>query len=387
MKVDINDTQRTEGTNAVRARSDSAKRYRPASLILSSAEFVAGFMPPDYVIEGVLQRRFIYSVTGRTGAGKTAIMLRLAAHVALGKPITDRTVEQGRVLYLAGENADDVRMRWIPMAQQMGFDIDQAEVFFIAGTFKISEMLARVHAEIERIGEFSLIIVDTSAAYFEGDDENDNKQHGDHARRLRSLTGMPGHPCVIAACHPAKNANDDHLTPRGGGAFLAEVDGNLTACVNAGTVELSTQGKFRGPDFVPMHFQLRAVTHERLKDSKERLIPTVVASPLSEEAREEIARAAHRHEDELLVALLDPQNRKASQVDLARRLGWKMRNGEPYHVLVARIIRALTRDKLLANKRGEITLTKEGKRRLNSLFRRRARNSTRSTPEQVEQLA
>ena len=40
---------------------------------------------------------------------------------------------------------------------------------------------------------------------------------------------MPGEPCVIVACHPVKNASDDNLIPRGGGAFLNEVDGNLTA--------------------------------------------------------------------------------------------------------------------------------------------------------------
>src|SRR5262249_6667315 len=123
-------------------------------------------------------------------------------------------------------------------------------------------------AEIELIGDVGLIIVDTSAAYFEGDAENDNKQHGDHARRLRGLTALPGRPCVIAACHPVKNAADDNLIPRGGGAFLNEVDGNLTARTTDGGVEVHTQGKFRGPDFAPLHFQLRTVTHERLKDLK-----------------------------------------------------------------------------------------------------------------------
>jgi hypothetical protein len=50
--------------------------------ILSSAEFVAGFVPPDYVLDGVLQRRFVYSLTGKTGSGKTSILLLVAAHAA-----------------------------------------------------------------------------------------------------------------------------------------------------------------------------------------------------------------------------------------------------------------------------------------------------------------
>ena len=374
MKTDINDTLQTDGADAVRVRSDKAKRFRAAAsfLILSSAQFVAGFVPPDYVIEGILQRRFLYSLTGKTGAGKTAILLLIAAHVAEARNIGDCEVEKGRVLYLAGENADDVRMRWIALSQQMGFDLDTVDVQFIAGVFKISAMLERIRAEIAQLGMVSLFIVDTSAAYFEGDDENDNKQHGDHARRLRALTALPGEPCVIAACHPTKNAGENELIPRGGGAFLAEVDGNLTAARSVtGPVEMHWQGKFRGPEFNSISFALRSVTHERLKDSKGRLIPTVVASPLSDQGREDIAKAVEGREDELLVALLDPANRKASQSELARRLNWKMSDGKPYHVLVKRILKSLANDKLITIERARITLTKKGKEAAEQLVQSR----------------
>jgi hypothetical protein len=47
-------------------------------LILSSAKFAEGFVPPDYVIFGLLQRRFLYSITGRTGAGRDPVEDRRA---------------------------------------------------------------------------------------------------------------------------------------------------------------------------------------------------------------------------------------------------------------------------------------------------------------------
>ena len=355
MKIEADDLHKM-------AEEMRGKQNKEQIQILSSAEFVAGFVPPDYVVEGLLQRRFLYSLTGKTGAGKTAILLLISAHVGEGRKLGDREVESGRVLYLAGENADDVRMRWIAMAQQIGFDIDDINVHFIPGVFKFSQMIERIRTEIVRIGDVALIIIDTSAAFFEGDNENDNTQMGNHARRQRAFAGMPGEPCVVTACHPIKNATDDNLIPRGGGAFLAEVDGNFTARASEGSVEMSTQGKFRGPDFAPFFFQLRTVTHERLKDSKGRLIPTVVASPLSEQGREDIAKAMRSKEDELLMALLDPANRKATKTDLARRLGWKMSNGEPYRVLVSRVLEALRKEKLVAVKRGVLTLTEEGKK-------------------------
>lgn len=84
--------------------------------LLSSADFIRTFVPPDYLIDGLLQRQFLYSLTGKTGAGKTAIALLFAACVALGRTIDGREFCKGRVLYLAGENPIDVQMRWIAMS-------------------------------------------------------------------------------------------------------------------------------------------------------------------------------------------------------------------------------------------------------------------------------
>jgi AAA domain len=263
----------------------------PLPLIQSSGAFVAGFTPPEYIIAGILQRRFIYSFTGQTGGGKTAIMLTLAVHVALGRNISPQhEVEKGRVLYLAGENPLDVQMRWIAMAQQFDFDPADAEVYFIPGAFHISAARDYLKAEIEALGGVALVLVDTSTAYFEGEDENHNKQAGDHARLLRELTDLPGGPCVVVACHPPKNAGENNLQPRGGGAFIAEMDGNLTASNDAGSVEFHWQGKFRGPDFQPIAFQLQQITHQDLKDRRGRLLPTIVARHLSDDAKEDIAK-------------------------------------------------------------------------------------------------
>ena len=71
----------------------------------------------------------------------------------------------------------------------------------------------------------ALIIGDTAASYFPGDDENSNVQAGNYGRTLRTLTSCPGNPAVVVLSHPTKNAAHDNLIPRGGGAFLNELDG------------------------------------------------------------------------------------------------------------------------------------------------------------------
>jgi AAA domain len=276
-------------------------------------------------------------------------VLALAAHVALGRPLGEREIERGRVLMFAGENADDVCARWIALGHYMDFDVEKIDVHFVPGRFKIADLIEKIRTEMEALGGCALLIIDTSAAYFPGEDENDNVQLGQHASNMRELR-IPGGPCTLINCHPPKNAADDSLLPRGGGAFLAEVDGNLTAVKNAMTVKVHWQGKFRGPEFDPINFILKGVTTDRLKDSKGRPIWTVFAKFLSDEAEEQMADSARRDEDALLANLIDHGH--ASIAVLAKRMGWLTKNGEPQKSKVHGVLERLKAAKIVRSDRG-----------------------------------
>jgi len=184
---------------------------------------------------------------------------------------------------------------------------------------------------------------------------------------MREL-GIPGGPTTIINCHPTKNATDDNLVPRGGGAFLAEVDGNLVCVRDDAVVRLHWQGKFRGPDFAPITFQLRSVSHERLRDAKNRVITTVIAEPLSEVAEQELAKAARSDEDRLLQAVAaDP---KASIATLARALGWLTSKNEPHKSKVHRVLSRLKKEKLITVERGEHVLSEKANKLLKKLTER-----------------
>lgn len=330
------------------------------TLIVTSADFIAGFIPPDYLIDGLVQRRFVYSLTAPTGTGKTAVALLLCAFVALGRSIGEYQLEQGRVLYLAGENPDDVRMRWLAMAEAMDFDINTVPVHFLPGVFKLSEIEARIKTEVEKIGPVSLVVVDTSAAYFEGAEENANVEMGLHARRMRNLVTLPGGPCVLVACHPVKNAAPDNLLPRGGGAFVAEVDGNLTLSKADAIVTMHWQGKFRGPDFAPIPFQLSSATASALRDSKGRTIPTVIARAMSERERS-MAEANTRSDEDLLLIAIGEQDR-ASMSGLADALQWSNSKGKPDKSRVQRSADRLRKAGYVKMERGALGLSEKGKK-------------------------
>jgi AAA domain/Bifunctional DNA primase/polymerase, N-terminal len=334
----------------------------PNRLLQSSAQFTGSFVPPDPLISGILQRRFIYALTGHTGRGKTAIALLFAAHVALGRRLGDLDVEKGRVLILAGENPTDAKMRWIALSQQMQFDRNEIDVHWIEGVFKLSEAFEQIRREVEELGGVDFIIIDSSAAFFEGDDENNNAQQAIHAKRLRDLTHLPGGPCVLVLCHPPKNAGDDNLQPRGGGSYVAEMDGNLTVTKDDMAVELHWQTKLRGPDFAPVNFSLRSVTHEELKDTKGRLIPTVIAEHLSDTGQEEMTKASRGDEDLALHALSNTP--RASFAELADTLGWYAKSGKPNRTKAQRTLGRLQRDKLIKKDRGRYEITEKGQKAL-----------------------
>jgi hypothetical protein len=340
-----------------------AKLPPTGMLMQTSAEFVANFVPPDYLIDGLLQRRYVYSLTGPTGSGKTTIALRIGAHVANGLTLAGREVEKGRVLFFAGENPDDVRSRWIKLCEEMKLDPDTVDMVFMPFTLDLSnaDIRKRIDAEAAKHGPFSLLIVDTSAAYYSGNDENDNVALGNHARLLRSFVALPGGPTVLVTCHPTKTPSMDNLLPRGGGAFLAEVDGNLVCIKEATTmvVEITTHGKFRGPDFAPFSFTLVAGQSARLVDSKKRKIWSVFARPISDEEQERIEQSKCSDQDLLLHSMLNRAG--GSLTEIAKRLHWLTMDRRPNKQRVQRMMKELHKHKLVEQLRnGGYRLTKKG---------------------------
>jgi hypothetical protein len=286
------------------------------------------------------------------------LQLYLAYLFATGVSLGKREVEQCRVLYLAGENPDDVRARWIAMSDKLEFDADTIDVHFAEGVFSVSGMLERISEDAGNLGGFGAVIVDTSAAYFEGDEENDNVQLGNHARLLRKITEIPGEPGVIVGCHPIKSG--ENVLPRGGGAFLAEVDGNLTCKkLSDEIIELHWDGKYRGSSFEPVLFEIVAVTSDLVVDAKRRLIPSVMVKLTDNEALESMEDI--RADDRDQIVLLLDATPGMPQAKMAEALGWASKYG-PDKAKVNRRLGDLLRHKLVEkDMRGRYSLTPKGK--------------------------
>jgi hypothetical protein len=339
------------------------KTGEPLPLLLSAEQFVAGFTPPAYLIDGVLQRGYLYSLTARTGHGKTAVAMYIAQAIARGVPMHGREVKAGTVLLLAGENPDDIRARFLVLADAYGFKAEDLKMRFVAGVIDIAARMPEIRAEAEKISDLVLVIVDTAAAFFPGDESNSNSQQGAYARLLRQLTFLPGKPAVLVNCHPIKNASRDNLLPMGGSAFLNEVDGNLTLWATAEKqTTLHWLGKFRGPEFEPITLELEVADSGRVIDAEGRLMPSVVARPISE-LKQQMEEGRRENEDAMMLRAI-AADRNISIAELAKKCGFVSSTGQPMKSTVFRICSQLVEEKLLERRGNKYRITAKGKKEI-----------------------
>ena len=289
--------------------------------------FLAEYEPLEYALEPIVRTGSLYTLTARTGAGKTAWLISVALALATGrKDILGLDVEKGRVALLTFENPDDVRMRLKVSSWFLNVDVRHIvdRLLVLDARVKPEDAIVELEAAA-REAPLRLVLIDTLAAFFDGDNINDNVQGGGFMRRLRPITRLPGRPAVVVAAHPVKNAPQDNLLPYGGGAILNEVDGNLTLWRrnegNAGVVELHWQGKLRGLEFNPIPFRFQGATSPEVLDAKGREVelPTMLPVVISEADTEARVKA----EIDISVALLKAMlaNPSGKQREWAEAIG------------------------------------------------------------------
>ena len=334
--------------------------------ILSARQFFDTFTVPDYLIDGIIQLGRVYALTSPTGHGKTAVALLLGCMVAAARSIGAIEVEQARVLFLAGENPDDLTARFHAACQVYGLNPDDLPLDFMPGNFPLDPEAAELlRQRIDATGNtYGLIIGDSIAAYFSGDNENDNVQMGASARSWRVLSTCKGNPAVIGLAHPIKNPDRENLLPRGGGAFIAEIDANLTLWAEGEreTTILHWAGKIRGADFAPVAFALTPVKLDGKTDKKGRPFMSVVAVAQSDEQAEKTRTKAISDENVVLEWLR--RSPDISQRAIAENARWIGKDGKPQPAKVHRLLKSLRTNKLVKQWRGKWIITDLGKAEL-----------------------
>ncbi len=287
----------------------------------TSGDFMAGMRPPEYLIDGLIEVGFAYSLTARTGHGKTLLGMLMAFGVAHSGLFGWRDVRRGSVLFLAGENPDNVRRQWYGVCSHHGVDPATLPVYWHEGSFDLDAGMDALIEAANGVPDLRIVVADTLASFFTGDNFNDNNQMLETAKTLRSISEkVKSRPTGVCLAHPVKNAAKDNLLPFGGGTIVNEFDGNLTLWSPDGeTTTLHWQGKHRGAPFDPIDFKLHRFEPPGLVDARGRPMPMTIALPLTEAEAEVKAKEAESTEDRALAAI--KRNPRISQRDLAAATG------------------------------------------------------------------
>lgn len=344
--------------------------------VWTAGNYLRMFKPIESVIDGLpVPRGGLVSITGPTGHGKTTISVALEVAFVRGGQFCGRDVTPGSVLVLAGENPDDWAMHTMATLQDQGIErgqlFDQESkraLLVVPGVFSVPFGLDYLREKVAATcGPLVAVVVDTSAAFYQGDDENSNVAMRAHASALRELTSLPGNPAVLVLCHPTKGATKDNLLPRGGGAFLAEVDANLTTWKDeAGIISLHWAGKIRGSNFDPLRFELHPVELAGIKDCRGRPIVSVAARHLAEDRATALQDRELNDQDRLLIALRT--ERDSSIADLARSCGWVNDSGDPMKSRADRRLKTLQSLGLVEqDRKGKWRLTGKGQKEAEAL--------------------
>lgn len=325
----------------------------PPPKIVSGFHLLRDFKPIESIIDGLpVPRGGLVAVTAPTGHGKTTITTLAHVSFCRGLPFAGRDVTRGSVLVLAGENPDDYTMHLAATVQDLGLygaELNRpkpmGELLVVPGVFSIDYEINSLADQLMGT-ELVAVFVDTSAAFYGADDENDNVAMRRHASSLRELTTLPGNPTVFVLCHPTKAANRENLLPRGGGAFLAEIDANLTLWKEeSGIVTLHWAGKIRGSSFDPIQFEMSPVELAGFTDCRNRKIVSVAARHVAPDRAEQIVAKQFDDEDVLLIAM---QRKPGGSIrDLAMQAGWTTGAGKPQSSRVERVLKALEKTGLV----------------------------------------
>jgi len=198
------------------------------------------FVP--YLIKGLLPASGIALLAGQSGAGKTFLALDIAGSLGLAEPWFGRKIrEAGGTLFLAAEAVGTIGERIDAMHKGREIDRDALPIAWreVSGLNDPQAMEA-LTAEAIAIGAamrakhdvpLSLIVVDTLAAAFAFENENDASEATKAMQALARLSDRTG-ALVLALAHFGKTADSG---VRGSSALTASADAILSAMVDRDT--------------------------------------------------------------------------------------------------------------------------------------------------------
>lgn len=149
--------------------------------------------PPQWLIVGLIERDSLALAFGDPGCGKSFWAIDLSLCTSTGTVFHGYKVEQGPVIYIAGEGRNGLKRRMIAwsIANKVPHDTAPLFVSSMPAAFTDAQMVLQVQAAIESVtavhGPPVLIIIDTLARNFGPGDENSTRDMSQFIQALDIL--------------------------------------------------------------------------------------------------------------------------------------------------------------------------------------------------------
>jgi hypothetical protein len=269
--------------------------------------------PVEYLIDGFLAHSF--SVTaGQPGVGKTTALISICL-IAAGFTLSDsplKTESRRKILYVT-EDANQVRQSLYAYIKYWNLDSQEVAHWFIvieSKRSKVPEILLLAENVIRHTtNERPFLIIDTSNATLEIDNENDNSEVGSFMAAIKQTIYTQLSTPIKIITHTAKTAqtNDDSALARGASAFTG--DATLTAILFMDD-EKNRFMRLIKTRYEPIHREISFQTHihnevvlTRHGNMQDVQCITVIPYPTSESSRKQ--EAAARIEDSKSLRIMD----------------------------------------------------------------------------------
>ena len=212
----------------------------------------------DWLVDGILERESLTLVYGDPGCGKSFFAVDLGACVATGFPWKGREVQQGDVLYMAGERRDGIVRRahaW-GIANEMEVPTSLGISSYAIDLNDSEKSLPEIQKAIEEVNyeNLQMIIVDTLARHYSGD-ENTAIDMSGFVSTLDQLKQFYG--ATILVVHHLGKAHEKG--PRGSTALRGALDTEIFIKKERDKQTVTNTKQREAEPFDPMSFQFNQV--------------------------------------------------------------------------------------------------------------------------------
>ncbi len=212
----------------------------------------------EYLVKSLLDKNALSVVYGQSNSGKTFFVLDIAAHIATGMDWQGLKSKQGSVLYIATEGGLGIgeRLRAFEIHHQLK---SKGELYILPSGIDLcgedSTDTDRLIDAVQKLGAFSLIIVDTLNRAMSGGDENSSRDMGSFVRNCDKIReNTKAH--VLIVHHSGK---DSGKGARGHSSLKAAVDTEIEVQNKSGDLTIKTRKQRDGKKDISMTFNLKVI--------------------------------------------------------------------------------------------------------------------------------